>query len=81
MIKLRAVSRFYARLFVVFVLTAFAFRRVNVEMDGLRVPPLLVSLALVLAWAGFSLLGQGSAGPGIPRSSLKKLRFRPKQDL
>jgi hypothetical protein len=75
--RLRLVSRLYALLLVLYLLVAFRYRHMNFAIDGQRVSSWLLSGVFILAWFGIGCLGLVSFGPGIPRSSLKKLRFRP----
>ena len=46
----------YAQFVLMFAFLAFAFRNVDFEIDGTRVPPLLLSMVMSLAYLGFHYL-------------------------
>jgi hypothetical protein len=75
--RLRAVSRLYALLLVLYLLVVLGFRHLNFAIDGQRVSSWLLWGVFTLAWFGISCLWLLSSGPGIPPSSFKNLRFRP----
>jgi hypothetical protein len=85
-------KRYYAGVTAVLAVYFFAFRHVELEIDGTKMPPFAFSTMFVLATFGLvslswvvmalTLKKDEPLPPRMtPKELLEKLRFRPKQDI